>query len=73
MLYAQGYVVVTKDEGLVFKRVCNRVKEEGKLLLISTNPSFEPYEIAITDVLEVWKYALKFIDQIIEEIPLTKC
>jgi phage repressor protein C with HTH and peptisase S24 domain len=64
----QGYVIVTKDDGVVFKRAYNRIKVNGTLLLVSLNPIFQPYEIHIKDVLEVWKFALKFSDQMVEEL-----
>lgn len=64
----QGYVIVTKDEGLVFKRVYNRIKDSGKILLVSSNPFYEPYEVPISEVLEVWKFALKFSDQLMDEL-----
>jgi len=50
------YIVVTKDEGIVFKLVYNNIKDQGTLLLCSTNPLYEPYEIQIKEVLEVWKF-----------------
>jgi transcriptional regulator with XRE-family HTH domain len=50
------YIIVTKSEGVVFKIVYNRIKESQKLLLCSTNPAYEPYEISISEVLEVWKF-----------------
>lgn len=64
----QGYVLITKEEGVVFKRVYNRIKADGTLLLVSNNPIYSPYEIAIADVLEVWKFTLKFSDRLGEEI-----
>jgi len=64
----QGYVIITKDEGVIFKRVYNRIKAEGVLLLVSLNPIYQPYTVRIEDVLEVWKFALKFSDQMIEEM-----
>jgi transcriptional regulator with XRE-family HTH domain len=63
----QGYVIVTKEDGLVFKLVYNRIKQGSNLLLVSTNPFYEPYEIHMREVLEVWKFALRFSDQMIEE------
>jgi transcriptional regulator with XRE-family HTH domain len=48
------YVIVTKEEGIVFKRVFNFVKEEGKLLLVSDNRLYPPYVVEAADVLEVW-------------------
>lgn len=64
----QGYVIVTKDDGVVFKRAYNRIKQSGTLLLVSLNPLYQPYEIQIKEVLEVWKFALKFSDQMVEEL-----
>ena len=64
----QGYVIVTKDDGILFKRVYNRIKESKTLLLVSLNPTYQPYEVQIKEVLEVWRFALKFSDQMIEEI-----
>lgn len=50
------YIVVTADEGIVFKMVYNRVEEDGTLLLCSTNPLYKPYTVKINDVLEIWKF-----------------
>jgi phage repressor protein C with HTH and peptisase S24 domain len=63
----QGYVLITKSEGVVFKRIYNRIKADGTLLLVSNNPIYSPYEIAITEVMEVWKFALRFSDRMVEE------
>ena len=60
-------MIVTKDDGIVFKRVYKRIKNEEALLLVSLNPVYPPYEIKITDVMEVWKFVLKFSDQLIDE------
>jgi len=49
------YVLITRTEGIVYKRVFNYLKENGKLFLVSDNGSYTPYEIAGEDVLEVWE------------------
>src|SRR6201996_1569297 len=51
----ETYVVISKSDGIVYKRVGNRFKENKKLKLISDNPVYEPYEINGEDVLEIWK------------------
>jgi SOS-response transcriptional repressor LexA len=61
----QPYIVVTKDDGIVFKVVYNQLKEKGTLLLCSTNPLYAPYEVPVTNVLEVWK----FVHFISNELP----
>lgn len=48
-------VVVTRDEGIVFKLVYNQLNE-GKLLLVSSNRNYSPYEIQTTQILEIWQF-----------------
>ncbi|GAA4385116.1 LexA family transcriptional regulator [Hymenobacter koreensis] len=48
-------IVVSKKEGIVFKRVFNRLKEAAALTLHSDNPVYSPYEIDVEDVLEIWE------------------
>lgn len=47
------YILVTNDDGIVFKRVEPNFKER-KLLLISDNSDYKAYEIELSQVLEVW-------------------
>ena len=48
------YVLITRDEGVVYKRVINNMRE-GQLLLKSDNPDYDPYTVAVGRVVEVWK------------------
>lgn len=48
-------IVVTKDDGIVFKLVYNRLNE-GKLLLVSSNRNYSPYEIQVSQVMEIWQF-----------------
>ncbi|PTN09359.1 LexA family transcriptional regulator [Mangrovibacterium marinum] len=49
----QTYVLITRDEGLVYKRIYHQ--EEGRLLLKSDNPDYEAYQVEMNTVLEIWK------------------
>jgi phage repressor protein C with HTH and peptisase S24 domain len=49
------YVVATQEDGLVFKRVENRLDEEGDLLLTSNNPLFAPFSLDPENVKEAWR------------------
>jgi transcriptional regulator with XRE-family HTH domain len=49
-------IVVTVDDGVVFKIVSNLIKESKSLLLSSLNPLYEPYEVVINKIKEVWKF-----------------
>lgn len=51
----ETYVVISKTEGVVYKRVGNKFKDNKKLKLISDNPVYDPYEISGEDILELWK------------------
>jgi len=51
----ETYVIVSKSDGVVYKRLGSKFKADKKLKLISDNPVYEPYEISGEDVLEIWK------------------
>lgn len=50
------YIILTMDDGIVFKLVENRIHEEGILRLVSLNPLYAPYEIPANQVREVWSF-----------------
>lgn len=52
------YIVLSKHDGIVFKRLFNQVDENGTLILRSDNTSYPAYPIKIDEVLEVWKAVL---------------
>jgi len=50
------YIVVTRNDGVVFKRIENRLDSEHKdLWLISDNPDYPPYSVKPSEVVEVWR------------------
>lgn len=49
------YIVVSKSEGIVYKRIDKNNKAKNKLTLLSDNPSYQPYHINSEDVLELWQ------------------
>ena len=51
----ETYGIVSKSEGVVYKRMGSKFRADKKLKLISDNPVYEPYEIGGEDVLEIWK------------------
>ena len=60
------YVLVTKNDGIVYKRVFNYIEEKGKLFLVSDNTLYSPYELDASEVIEIWEakafISLKFPD-----------
>ena len=46
------YIVLTKDDGIVYKRVETK---ENTIQLISDNKKYEPYEVNNDDIIEIWE------------------
>jgi transcriptional regulator with XRE-family HTH domain len=67
----QPYIVVTKEDGIVFKVVYSKLKENGTVLLCSTNPIYSPYEVTVGNILEIWKF-VHFISSELPEPNLTR-
>lgn len=51
-----AYVFLTQEEGLVFKVAVNQLKKKKNLLLKSLNTLYQPYELHVGDIREVWKF-----------------
>ncbi len=60
-----AYIILTHNDGMVFKVIENLIEDQGKLMLHSLNPLFIPYEIKIDEVTEIWK----FVNYISSEVP----
>ncbi|HPF65326.1 LexA family transcriptional regulator [Lentimicrobium sp.] len=52
----QPYIILTLNDGIMFKVVFNLIRTESRLSLHSLNPLYEPYDVEIKDVREVWKF-----------------
>jgi transcriptional regulator with XRE-family HTH domain len=65
LVSGQAYIIFTLDDGIMFKIVENLIRKEAKLTLYSLNPLYEPYDVPVKEVKEVWK----FIHYISNEIP----
>jgi phage repressor protein C with HTH and peptisase S24 domain len=50
----QCYILITKDDGIVYKRIINNLND-GHLLLKSDNPEYQPYKIEPSSLVEAWK------------------
>ena len=48
-------IVVSRNEGIVYKRVQKNGKQKDKLTLVSDNPVFHPYTVSTEEVIEMWQ------------------
>lgn len=51
----ETYVIVSSSEGVVYKRIAYKFKEDKGLKLLSDNKSYDPYWIKTEEIMEVWK------------------
>ncbi|HQV98920.1 MAG TPA: helix-turn-helix domain-containing protein [Bacteroidia bacterium] len=52
----EAYVLLTQEEGIVFKMVENNLKKKRSLTLKSLNTIYNPYDLNVSDIKEVWKF-----------------
>lgn len=50
------YVVLTQNDGLVYKRLYNKIAEDGSIHFHSDNKAYLPYRLAAEEIFEVWKF-----------------
>lgn len=48
-------IVISRNEGIVYKRVQKNGRVRNKLTLISDNPAFHPYTVNTEEVIEMWQ------------------
>lgn len=51
------YVIITLNDGIVYKRIKNNLEKNNTLQLISDNTAYDPYDIHISEVIELWEFA----------------
>ncbi len=52
----QAYVLLTQEDGIVFKQAENKLRTRNTLMLHSLNPAYKPYELHVSEIREVWKF-----------------
>ena len=46
---------MSRNEGIVYKRVEKNNRAKNKLTLVSDNPQFQSYQVNAEDVMELWQ------------------
>ena len=54
--FGQTYIIVTKDDGLSYKRIMSFNKKEGAYELHSDNKIYQPFKVKASEILEIWEY-----------------
>ena len=48
-------IVISRNDGIVYKRVQKNNRSKTKITLVSDNPSFHPYNINAEEIVEIWQ------------------
>jgi len=64
------YVLVTLNDGIVYKRVYNYLDEDKTLLLVSDNKTYSPYKVPADEVVEIWEFTCSINTQEYDESEL---
>ncbi|MBA2762922.1 MAG: LexA family transcriptional regulator [Segetibacter sp.] len=49
------YIVISRSEGIVYKRVLKNNRSKNKVTLVSDNPTYQPYQVNAEDIVELWQ------------------
>lgn len=49
------YIVVSRNEGIVYKRVLKSNRSKNKVTLVSDNPLYQPYQVNAGEIVEIWQ------------------
>ncbi len=61
------YIILTLNDGIVYKRVYKELEEHNMLLLVSDNKKYDPYYVKEEEVLELWEFTCSINTQEYEE------
>ncbi|MDV7188040.1 helix-turn-helix domain-containing protein [Lutibacter sp. TH_r2] len=61
------YIILSKSEGMVYKRVFKQIEEHNMLLMVSDNKKYDPYYLPVQDVLEIWEFTCSINTQEYDE------
>lgn len=50
------YIVLTLNDGIVYKRVYDKIEEHNMFLLASDNKKYDPYYVPVEEVIELWEF-----------------
>lgn len=57
------YVVLSRNDGIVYKRIYKKPKRETIYLFHSDNTVYKPYEVKASEILEIWEHVCSFCTQ----------
>ena len=62
-----SYIIVTKNDGITYKRVYSRIEESNSLLLVPDNKNYQSYNVPASEVVELWEFTCSINTQEYDE------
>jgi transcriptional regulator with XRE-family HTH domain len=66
-----AYIVLTREDGIVFKILYNHLRKKKTLQMVSLNNHYTPYEINANEICEVWRFCNYISHQIPDPVHTT--
>lgn len=67
-------IILTLNDGIVFKILGNKITKGKPVTLFSLNPHYQPFEVEIEEIREIWKFAnyisLEMPDPVLQDVEL---
>lgn len=61
------YIILTMNDGIVYKRVYDKIDEHNMLLLASDNKKYDPYYVPVEEIIELWEFTCSINTQEYDE------
>lgn len=55
ILDGKTYIVISKDEGIVYKRLYSQIADDKKIILRSDNSEYSDYTLSVEEIHEIWR------------------
>jgi transcriptional regulator with XRE-family HTH domain len=62
-------IILTIDDGIVFKLIENHLKDNKELVLHSLNKEYKPYNMPVENIREIWKFVHYISPEMPESLP----
>jgi len=62
-----SYIIVTKNDGMTYKRVYTKIEEENSLMLVPDNKNYDSYTVPLLEVIELWEFTCSINTQEYDE------
>ncbi|CAL2104569.1 XRE family transcriptional regulator [Tenacibaculum sp. 190130A14a] len=62
-----SYIIVTKNDGMTYKRLYNKIEESNTLLLVPDNKNYASYNVPVAEVVELWEFTCSINTQEYDE------